>query len=165
MPCSAASAGLQVNQNGIALFRWMYFFCAWPILWVMVNYANNKIFAFVEWLFYRDAITYLDRWAACTLPRANRRCQQLHLHTAVGDVDAVQYPQFACIHTASIKVSVAYNKRSRGALEHCCQQLCPGHCQGSGKHCLHYVQLALPVDGHLSPPCVQIGTVPLPAGG
>jgi hypothetical protein len=52
---------VQVNQNGIALFRWMYFFCAWPILWVMVNYANNKIFAFVEWLFYRDAITYLDR--------------------------------------------------------------------------------------------------------
>jgi hypothetical protein len=53
-----------VNQNGIALFRWMYFFCAWPVLWVMVNYANNKIFAFVEWLFYRDAITYLDRCAA-----------------------------------------------------------------------------------------------------
>jgi hypothetical protein len=60
--CCIASAGVQVNQNGIALFRWMYFFCAWPILWVMVNYANNKIFAFVEWLFYRDAITYLDRW-------------------------------------------------------------------------------------------------------
>ncbi|KAF6259738.1 Mechanosensitive ion channel-domain-containing protein [Scenedesmus sp. NREL 46B-D3] len=42
----------------------MYFFCAWPILWVVVNYANNKIFALVEWLCYRDAITYLDRCAA-----------------------------------------------------------------------------------------------------
>lgn len=51
----------QVNKNGIALFRWMYFFCAWPVLWVLVNWANNRIFAFVEWLFYRDAITYLDR--------------------------------------------------------------------------------------------------------
>lgn len=40
--------------------RWMYFFAAWPALWLTVSYATNKLFAFVEWWFYREALFYLD---------------------------------------------------------------------------------------------------------
>ena len=40
--------------------RWMYFFAAWPALWLTVSYATNRLFAFVEWWFYREALFYLD---------------------------------------------------------------------------------------------------------
>lgn len=38
----------------------MYFFAAWPALWLTVSYATNRLFAFVEWWFYREALFYLD---------------------------------------------------------------------------------------------------------
>lgn len=38
----------------------MYFFAAWPALWLTVSYATDKLFAFVEWWFYREALFYLD---------------------------------------------------------------------------------------------------------
>eukprot|EP00775_Hariotina_reticulata_P008974 gene8974-9149_t len=60
--CSQYVPAMQVvtGRSGVELFRWMYFFCAWPVLWAAVNYANNKLFAFIEWLFYREALYYLD---------------------------------------------------------------------------------------------------------
>ena len=43
------------------LFRWFYFFSLWPILWVIVSLINNRLFTFVEWWFYREALcSYLD---------------------------------------------------------------------------------------------------------
>lgn len=43
----------QVNTHGVALFRWFYFFGLAPVLWVVITYANNRLFQFVEWLWYR----------------------------------------------------------------------------------------------------------------
>lgn len=40
--------------------RWMYFFAAWPALWMTVNFFTNKLFSFIEWWFYREALFYLD---------------------------------------------------------------------------------------------------------
>lgn len=40
--------------------RWMYFFAIWPILWMAVSFIMNKLFAFIEWWFYREALFYLD---------------------------------------------------------------------------------------------------------
>lgn len=38
----------------------MYFFAAWPALWMTVNLFTNKLFSFIEWWFYREALFYLD---------------------------------------------------------------------------------------------------------
>jgi hypothetical protein len=38
----------------------MYFFALWPTLWMAVSFAMNKLFAFIEWFFYREALFYLD---------------------------------------------------------------------------------------------------------
>lgn len=40
--------------------RWMYFFAVWPALWMTVGYVTDKLFAFIEWWFYREALFYLD---------------------------------------------------------------------------------------------------------
>lgn len=38
----------------------MYFFAAWPALWMVVSFMMDKLFAFIEWWFYREALFYLD---------------------------------------------------------------------------------------------------------
>lgn len=30
------------------------------MMWLIVNYVNNKVFAFVEWLYYLEALYALD---------------------------------------------------------------------------------------------------------
>ncbi len=47
-------------DNGIGVWRYLYFFALWPTMFVIINAANNKVFTFVEWLWYRDAVYYLD---------------------------------------------------------------------------------------------------------
>lgn len=42
------------------LCRWFYFFAAWPTLFVCVSFLTNKLFSFIEWWFYREALFYLD---------------------------------------------------------------------------------------------------------
>ena len=60
--CLSPTCHLQSSRekNSIELFRWMYFFALWPVLWVVVRYFNNRLFRFIEWLFYREALYYLD---------------------------------------------------------------------------------------------------------
>jgi hypothetical protein len=38
----------------------MYFFAIWPALWMVVSFLMDKLFAFIEWWFYREALFYLD---------------------------------------------------------------------------------------------------------
>lgn len=40
--------------------RFFYFFSAVPLLFLCVALATTRLFQFVEWYFYRDALYYLD---------------------------------------------------------------------------------------------------------
>lgn len=58
--CCLFCSFLRLQVNSIQLFRWMYFFSLGPVLWVTVNFATNKLFAFVEWMYYLEALYALD---------------------------------------------------------------------------------------------------------
>lgn len=49
----------QVSQGGVDIFRFCYFFAAWPVLFVCVTFVTNKAFSLIEW-YYREALFYLD---------------------------------------------------------------------------------------------------------
>ncbi len=54
------SSALQTSSSGVELWRWMYFFAAWPVLWVAVSAATNYGFRLLEWLFFRCAALALS---------------------------------------------------------------------------------------------------------
>lgn len=46
-------------------FRYCYFFAAWPVLWLVLAYVNEKLFNFIEWWWYRCVAEsgWLAGWA------------------------------------------------------------------------------------------------------
>jgi len=41
-----------LGSGKVELFRWMYFFSLWPPLWVVTRVANNRLFVYIEKIFF-----------------------------------------------------------------------------------------------------------------
>ncbi len=41
-----------LGSGKVELFRWMYFFSLWPPLWVVTRVANNRLFIYIEKVFF-----------------------------------------------------------------------------------------------------------------